>query len=732
MVPQNPQQQEPVTQRKAPMPTVARRKFAKPPVKVACLACRASRTRCDGKETCSSCASKGRKCAYLPSKRGGPRKKKTAVSAPATGTQQNVSWSPILVPASRFDESAGIFNQIDPLSMPGAGLRHLDFPHDVQSMFEDLFVPVDGVHSNGHIEPSPAAVPKQSMVRVYGSEQDILNAYYDFIHPYFPILPPRAAPPCPDRPLDRVSCSPDSLSEEPSLIYQPCSPLSLAISAILALVRHPNETDPSSPNAVLLRRSYAQKFARLAVASIEADSELLDSSTDPSQALMNERPSINREPFHPRTPVELESILALLVLCVYEYAQRGNLLKMRYRAGQALVMAMNMSLHALGEEHDEFAEAKRRAWWMTYYCVLQGSIASATSPTIIINDPRFVTPYPRFASDPEGWSILIQAQQVLVSATQFTIDLNKCLKSRSNMQYICERMQQLDAWASSVMAQANTPPNVQRSVCYEDPTEALTAHSMRAISRIKLSSAHIKTHRFRAFSDIPIFIKKHCDLTAANSDCIEAEDSSKASKQDDINSLSCSCHNVEQPSKAPSRDHAGSPSSSSSSCSGSLTSQYSFLGACFTFSSQHSAKICLRAALIISRMFQSLPFPKPSYHAVKDDMNGQAVRPESHVDPATLDPMTQLPRTMPSFACCAMQSSYAMLMLFYKTRVAKQLSPDSENESNNASSDRLVEELRQGLQRVLGAMKNYSMAFEALDGMRDEIEGAFQTAFPQP
>lgn len=69
--------------------------------------------------------------------------------------------------------AAGMFNQIDPLSMPGAGLRHLDFPHDVQSMFEDLFAPVDGVQSHAHIEPPPAAVPKQSMVRVYGSEQDM-------------------------------------------------------------------------------------------------------------------------------------------------------------------------------------------------------------------------------------------------------------------------------------------------------------------------------------------------------------------------------------------------------------------------------------------------------------------------------------------------------------------------------------------------------------------------------
>ena len=35
-------------------PKVVRKKFATPPVKVACLECRASRTRCDGKTECSS------------------------------------------------------------------------------------------------------------------------------------------------------------------------------------------------------------------------------------------------------------------------------------------------------------------------------------------------------------------------------------------------------------------------------------------------------------------------------------------------------------------------------------------------------------------------------------------------------------------------------------------------------------------------------------------------------
>lgn len=145
----------------------------------------------------------------------------------------------------------------------------------------------------------------------------------------------------------------------------------------------------------------------MAADSVEADCELNSSSTDPSQALYGERPSISREPFHPRTPVELENLLALLVLSTYEYVQRGNLLKMRYRAGQAFTIALDMSLHTLEEDHSDFAEARRRAWWMTvclsfmnslvssnlflqYYCVLQGSIVSTTvSIPIFLIQARF-------------------------------------------------------------------------------------------------------------------------------------------------------------------------------------------------------------------------------------------------------------------------------------------------------------------------------------------------------
>ncbi|EAW13072.1 uncharacterized protein ACLA_015100 [Aspergillus clavatus NRRL 1] len=668
----------PVTQSKTLRPTVVRKKFAKPPVKVACLTCRASRTRCDGQDPCSNCLGKKKKCSYLPSRRGGPRKKKKSSSSPEANPYQDDSKSSSITPAPGFDDSSTMFGQIDVLSMPGAGLRALDFSSDMHTMFADLFTPSNGSNPHAHMEPtpSPSNAPSHTMVRTYGNEYDILNAYYDFIHHYFPILPPRVVPRCPDRPIESVGTYASSPSEEPLLSYKPRSPLSLAISVILALVPHPDDPEPLSPVSVLRRRTYAHTFAQLANASIELDCELQASSTDPSQALSNGRPLINRERFHPRTPVELESLLALLILCVYEYTQRGNLLKMRYRAGQALAIALDMSLHSLGEEHDECAEARRRAWWMT------------------------------------GWAVLIQAQQVLVSATQFIIDLNKCISTGTSMHFIYERMQQLDAWASSALAQSNLLPMVP--ISSSDEVEYTTAHSVRAIARIKLSSAQIKIHRFRAFSDIPIFIKKHCDLTAANPNSTVSNNStSKVSKeQEGMANISCCCSSLDSfPPTSTSSEYTASASSTSSTSDFHSMPQFSFTSG-FPYTSQHSAKVCLKAALTISRMFPALPMPQPLY------ISSGSSTPEQDLH---LLSQNQLPRTMPSFACCLMQGSYALLMIFYKASVEKQISPDYGTENTSSASDRLIEEIRQGLERIIRTIENYAIGFEALDGMRGKF-----------
>lgn len=186
-----------------------------------------------------------------------------------------------------------------------------------------------------------------------------LDAYYVFIHPFLPILPPPDHIPV-DRPIPRLQNQIDVFEEG----FEPTSPISLAISAILALIPCPEDANHASRDSQLFRRKYAQYFAQTAFETMESDEEIPDSAIDPSRPLSEEHNHNFRQPFHSHVPVELESIIALDVLSVYEYAQRGNIKKMQNRAGQALMAAMDMSLHSCTSE-DEYSEARRRVWWMT-------------------------------------------------------------------------------------------------------------------------------------------------------------------------------------------------------------------------------------------------------------------------------------------------------------------------------------------------------------------------------
>ena len=99
---------------------------------------------------------------------------------------------------------------------------------------------------------------------------------------------------------------------------------------------------------------------------------------EPRKALDDPDEMPRRSPLHAGVPLELEGIVALDLLSVYEYAQRGNLKKMKNRASTAMMYAMNLSLHVHNEVEDEYTEARRRVWWMTYVCVCQSSIVSNT------------------------------------------------------------------------------------------------------------------------------------------------------------------------------------------------------------------------------------------------------------------------------------------------------------------------------------------------------------------
>jgi hypothetical protein len=155
------------------------------------------------------------------------------------------------------------------------------------------------------------------------------------------------------------------------------SPLRLAISAILALIPLPLVMNPSRPSHIALRRKHAQQLAQRCLTMIEDETDM-PHDLSPSTALAYSNTAPQRQPLHPRVPIELEGVLSLCLLAIYEYSQRGNIRKMQDRAGQALVSALNLSLHNQTDSTTCFAEARRRAWWMTV------SISLHLSPTSLL------------------------------------------------------------------------------------------------------------------------------------------------------------------------------------------------------------------------------------------------------------------------------------------------------------------------------------------------------------
>lgn len=206
-----------------------------------------------------------------------------------------------------------------------------------------------------------------------------MSAYYVFIHTYFPVLPAPRSHQVTDDPDFGIRRNSDAIFTSATVPeFEPSSPLSLAISASLALIPHPNDPDPFSTESLQVRRSQAQAFAQSAFASIEIESEICESNNEPGEALSRASCHPNRTPFHPEVPIENESIIALLLLSTYEYSQRGNVVKMRNRAGQALNAALDLGLHAKGDEGGFYAEANRRTWWFAYITACQGAISGNT------------------------------------------------------------------------------------------------------------------------------------------------------------------------------------------------------------------------------------------------------------------------------------------------------------------------------------------------------------------
>lgn len=131
---------------------------------------------------------------------------------------------------------------------------------------------------------------------------------------------------------------------------------------MLVLIPSNDDHAPVSDASIALRRSYAHLFAQAALAAVEID---IDDLSPALSSNIFETSSSRASTFHSRVPSQLEPVLALVVLSIYEYCQRGNVSRMRARGNQAITTAMDLSLHALRSTETDHSEAQRRAWWMT-------------------------------------------------------------------------------------------------------------------------------------------------------------------------------------------------------------------------------------------------------------------------------------------------------------------------------------------------------------------------------
>lgn len=359
--------------------------------------------------------------------------------------------------------------------------------------------------------------------------------------------------------------------------------------------------------------------------------------------------------------------------------------------------------------------------------------------------PSFTAKFPTVVADPDAFPIYIKSQRAILAATEFVIELNKAVAQEDgDMNPLYERMKDLEASMGPLLAHSETWVLSSTTTSPVDPTEDVVGRSLRCMASVKLNSARIKLHRYCAFFDIPVFSRKHCDLKSLNA--VERGEEPKRWP-------TCSCSSFANPFRINTASSSSNANSSSSHHSPSSdghgyvaastpstgtgptataapalqqlpnTNANAVAVANFPFSSHQSAKICLKSALNIAHSFEEMPYPNPPGV------------PQPPGAPCLLSPTSGIacPRTMPSFACCAMQCAYALLMVHQKTRSVYTSPVDGPVGMGGSgvgmgvgvgAGDRpmvvnsLLVRLQQGLTSIYATLSNYATAFEALGGMR--------------
>ncbi|PWY75689.1 Zn(II)2Cys6 transcription factor [Aspergillus eucalypticola CBS 122712] len=645
------------------------------PVKVACLACRASKIRCDGQVPCANCTIHRQECQYQPSRRGGARR------GPVAAEERAMKKAQRLQTATKVNNHAVTNYEFTPaqiLQINAATPVSLSSPSPIETgpRLSDTLQGKDSLGfpssprgpRTGQGLRETVGHPTQSL-RAYRCDQDLINAYYIFIHPYLPLLPPPAMSQYMDKP---VALSMRSAHVDAShLPYWPTTSLGLAVAAILALIPLPGDVHAIENEAVTLRRSYADYFARSAL-DVSEESLVPSSNSELTQGPCS--------PLHPEIPQQLEPILALALLSLYECCQRGNVPKMRIRANQALTMAMDLSLHTQ-KSANNCSDAIRRCWWSTAPLITSDDFR-ITTPYIVIRGCREVRN--SLPLDIHPWPYILQAQSLLHRSCTITRQLSNettydhgCLP--------CSFHNEIKHLDSSLL---NIATETDRYCCIANcqGTEADAERVLWAISRVLIHTARLLIHRVRAFPDRP-------------TDSFTTTFKSSTSG----NSISLS------------------------------SSQRTQIDAIFPFNEQESMRICIRSALLISRVFRHLPTPDPMYSDTPAD--GETLGFGFGLGLSSRDsrPSLTSPRSLPYMAWCGMQSFYVLAMVLRRVRAALSAGTLSSvydlldrptERTAIQDAERLEEELHMGIESLRVSMKADGV-YEGVGRIVRELESVY-------
>lgn len=94
----------------------------------------------------------------------------------------------------------------------------------------------------------------------------------------------------------------------------------------------------------------------------------------------------------------------------------------------------------------------------------------------------------------------IQAQQAILSATQFVIELNKTVKSGGDMTRIYARMKEMEQYLEPLNTVADSWILQSTTTTPLDPTEEILSRSLRCMARIKLNR-RVSPIKLRAIAD---------------------------------------------------------------------------------------------------------------------------------------------------------------------------------------------------------------------------------------